>query len=730
MPPDSLRAWAKRLDRFGRPMVAKARTVLARSRPILTSRTARYAGFGFLFGMGLTLGGYLVDYYALYRALPKQLSLAIVQGLHEVTPVHFFTDGFALILAAVGGVVGWLQDRLIYYSTHLEELVTARTEELRHSEERYALAARGANDGLWDWDLMSGEVYYSPRWKHHLGLRDDEIGTDPKEWLDRVHPEDLSSLRARIESYLAGGASSLVAEYRMRHADGSYRWMLARGMAVRDGSSGKPVRMAGSQTDIDDRKKLEEQLMHWALHDPMTDLPNRTLFLDRLGQAFDRARKRKGKDSLAIIFLDVDRFKNINDSLGHFLGDQILREIAQRLVLCREGTKGEPWPGGRSQAGRGGARARPAWTIARLGGDEFTVLVEDIRSLHDATAVVRHIEGAFSDPIVVEGREHFITLSTGIVIGPAGYDRAEDLLRDADTAMYRAKAGGRGRYEVFDQKMLVLVQEQLRLETDLHRALERDQFHLRYQPIVDLNSGLLVGLEALVRWDHPERGVIEPDKFIPIAEETGLILHLGRWVLREACRQLRLWTEAMPEARELRMSVNLSLRQLYDPEFAAEAAATVADLRLDSRRVQLEITESLIMQHPKVVTRALTRLRRRGFTVSIDDFGTGHSSLSLLHRLPVDSLKIDQTFVAQLGRREEALHIIETILGLARALGLHVIAEGIETEEQLSDLQTIHCAFGQGNLFSPPVDRNQVEEMILGRTHILAPSGRRRRSAV
>src|SRR2546428_7843693 len=629
MPPDSLRAWAKRLDRFGRPMVAKARTVLARSRPILTSRTARYAGFGFLFGMGLTLGGYLVDYYALYRALPKQLSLAIVQGLHEVTPVHFFTDGFALILAAVGGVVGWLQDRLIYYSTHLEELVAARTEELRHSEERYALAARGANDGLWDWDLMSGEVYYSPRWRHHLGLRDDEIGTDPKEWLDRVHPEDLSSLRARIESYLAGGASSLVAEYRMRHADGSPPWMLARGMAVRDGNSGKPVRMAGSQTDIADRKKLEEQLMHWALHDPMTDLPNRTLFLDRLGQAFDRARKRKGKDSLAIIFLDVDRFKNINDSLGHFLGDQILREIAQRLVLCREGTKGEPWPGGRSQPGRGGARARPAWTIARLGGDEFTVLVEDIRSLHDATAVVRHIEGAFSDPIVVEGREHFITLSTAIVIGPAAYDRAEDLLRDADTAMDRAKPGGRGRYEVFDQKMLVLVQEQLRLETDLHRALERDQFHLAYQPIVDLNSGLLVGLEALVRWDHPERGVIEPDKFIPIAEETGLILHLGRWVLREACRQLRRWTEAMPEARELRMSVNLSLRQLYDPEFAAEAAATVADLRLDSRRVQLEITESLIMQHPKVVTRALTRLRRRGFTVSIDDFGTGHSSLSL-----------------------------------------------------------------------------------------------------
>jgi len=258
----------------------------------VSSKTTQYSALGFTFGLGLTCMGYLVDYYALYKVLPTTISFAMVQGLHEVTPVHFFTDGFALILAIVGGVAGRLQDRLIYHSNHLEELVAARTEALRRSQERYALAARGANDGLWDWDLLSHKIYYSPRWKQTLGLLDGEVGDDPEEWLGRVHPEDRPSLEARIQRHLAGGAAHLVAEYRMHHADGSYRWMLARGMAVRDEISGKPARFAGSQTDVDERKKMEEQLIHLALHDPLTDLPNRTLFFDRLAHAFTRARKR------------------------------------------------------------------------------------------------------------------------------------------------------------------------------------------------------------------------------------------------------------------------------------------------------------------------------------------------------------------------------------------------------------------------------------------------------
>jgi diguanylate cyclase (GGDEF)-like protein/PAS domain S-box-containing protein len=725
MRPDFRHAFEAWLERVTPALSGWHRSLTRPEPPLFRSRAARYAGVGFLFGLVLTLACYLVDYYALYHALPRRLSLAILKGLHEVTPVHFFTDGFAIVLGAVGALLGMLQDRVFFHASHLEDVVAERTEALRRSEERYALAARSANDGLWDWDLLRDRIYYSPRWRQHLGLPDAELSDDPQEWLGRVHPEDVGSVHARIASYLEGGTTSFAAEYRIRHADGTYRWMLARGAAARD-SSGRPVRIAGSQSDIDERKKLEEQLMHSALHDTMTGLPNRTLFLDRLRQAFERARQHKNEQSLAIIFLDLDRFKQINDSLGHFLGDRILKEVARRIVQCRDAG----WDGTTDLGQSASDHAARFGTVARLGGDEFTVLIEEIRSLQDATAVVSHIQEAFSQPIIVEGHEHFITLSVGIVIGPADYERAEDLLRDADTAMYRAKAGGRGRYEVFNQKMLALVREQFRLETDLHRAVERRQLRLLYQPIVDLETGLPVRFEALLRWEHPDHGLISPDRFIPIAEDTGLIRAMGLWVIREACRQLRRWRDMDRQAGDLGVSVNLSLRQLYDPRFVAEAASAAQEEKLDFRNVQLEITESLLMQHPRAVTRALARLRRRGFTVAIDDFGTGHSSLALLHRLPVDYLKIDRSFVSQLGERESARRIIETILDLAQALELSVIAEGIESPHQLLEIQEVACYLAQGNLFSPPVEAEQIERMVLDRFRFLLPARRRHRSAI
>ena len=691
----------------------------------MASRTLRYSGFGFGIGLFLTFVGYLVDFYSLYHALPERIDFSTIHGLHRVSPVHYFTDAFAFILAAVGAVAGRLQDKILYYSSHLEEIVAARTEDLRRSQERYELAARGSNDGLWDWDLATHQVYYSHRWKAALGHDEAGVGSAPEDWLGRVHPDDRPGLEARIKSHLAGATAHLVAEYRLRHADGSYRWMLARGLAVREETTQEPHRLAGSQTDIDERKRMEEQLMRLALHDPLTGLPNRTLFFDRLAHAFDRARRRRKDDSLAIIFVDIDRFKNINDSLGHSTGDRVLQVTAQRFRACIASVTGSA---GREEGERLDDRRGLAWTLARMGGDEFTVLLEDTRSLRDATRVVRALEEEFRTSIQVEGRDLYVTLSTGVVLGPGNYERPEDLLRDADTAMYRAKAGGRARCEIFDEEMLAEAHEQLRLETDLHQAVANDQLHVVYQPILELESDRLRGFEALLRWHHPERGPIPPDKFIPLAEETGLILPLGRTVFTESCRQLRHWHDLDPRFQGLTLSTNLSLRQIYSPDLEEEVAALIGEAGLDPTRLCFEITENTLIDHPKQVTQVLMRLKRRGFKVAIDDFGTGYSSLAALQNLPVDILKIDQVFVARLAESEKARRIAATIVGLALALGCEVIAEGIETEAQLKELRRLQCPLGQGFYFSSPLVGDAVETEVLARYHP-ALQGRGRREA-
>jgi PAS domain S-box-containing protein len=678
-------------------------------------RTVLFGALGFVIGVTLTAVGYVVDYYVLYDVFPKTIDFALIQGLHRVTPVHFFMDGFAPLLAAVGALVGRLQDKVVYYSNHLEDLVADRTRDLKASRERYELAARGANDGLWDWDLVSGRVYFSPRWKQAVGHVENDISETPEEWLGRVHPDDRPGLEARIRSHLAGASDHLIAEYRLRHADGSHRWMLSRGLAVRDGGTERATRMAGSQTDIDEQKRMEEQLRRLALHDALTGLPNRTLFLDRLGRAFARARHRRRSESLAIVFVDIDRFKNINDSLGHVVGDQVLKATAHRMQTCLERvTGGLRFDSDEEEVTPAGRRVF-SWTLARMGGDEFIVILDDIGSLRDASQVVRTLEEEFRQPVAVEGRDLFVTLSIGIVLGPGVYERSEDLLRDADTAMYRAKAAGRGRFEIFDEKMLARAQEQLRLETDLHQALQRDEFHVVYQPIVELASGKLRGFEALLRWHQPERGLVPPSKFIPLAEEIGLIVPLGRMMLTEACRQLHHWRDLDPAFRSLTLATNLSLRQIYTPELEEETVALVREAGLDPELLYFEITENALIEHPKQVTRILTRLKRRGFRVAIDDFGTGYSSLAVLQSLPVDILKIDQVFVKQMGTSHKARQIVATIVGLARALEHEVIAEGIENEEQVKELRRLHCTLGQGYFFSEALEGDAVETEVLAR---------------
>jgi diguanylate cyclase (GGDEF)-like protein/PAS domain S-box-containing protein len=568
----------------------------------------------------------------------------------------------------------------------VSERVRARVA-LQKSEERYALAVQGANDGLWDWDLVSNQIYYAPRWKSMLGLAEGEIGTNADEWMTRVHPDDLARLKAEMATHVLGYSPHFQHEHRMRHKDGSWRWMLSRGLAVRD-ESGRATRMAGSQTDITDRKRAEEELAVRAFYDPLTNLPNRTLFLERLGQALKRARRRKNYN-FAVLFLDLDRFKGVNDSLGHMVGDQLLVGIARRLEKC----------------------VRPGDTVARLGGDEFTILLDEIRGNEDAVFVADRIQRELSTAFVLEGQDVFTTASIGIASG-ASYEKAEDILRDSDTAMYRAKEMGRARYEVFDTELHARAVIRLQMETDLRRALERKEFRVHYQPIVTMETRRVVSFEALVRWQHPQKGLIPPGDFLPLAEETGLIIPIDLWVLREACRQTKAWQEKYPYDPPLRVSVNLSSKQFLQQGLLEQVKDALRATGLEPASLTLEITESAIMEDIRQVTALVERLKDLKVQLYLDDFGTGYSSLSYLHRFPVDTLKIHHSFVGRLGLGGDQGELVKTITELARNLKMGVIAEGVETHQQLEQLRQLRCQQVQGFLFARPLDAEAAEAIL------------------
>jgi diguanylate cyclase (GGDEF)-like protein/PAS domain S-box-containing protein len=558
-------------------------------------------------------------------------------------------------------------------------------EALRQSEERYSLAVRGANDGLWDWDLRTDRIYFSPRWKQMLGYQEHEIGDSVQEWFSRVHPDDLQHLKAEIAAHLEVLGPHFENEHRMMHRDGSYLWILSRALAVRD-HMGKAIRLVGSQTDITDRKVMEERLMHEAIHDVLTGLPNRALFTDLLARSLGRS-KRRGDYLFAILFLDIDRFKMINDSLGHMVGDQLLISIARRLEAC----------------------LRPGDTVARLGGDEFTILLEDIHDVQDATAVANRIHQDLSQPFTISGQEVFTSASIGIALSATGYNRPEELLRDADTAMYRAKAAGKATHQIFDQGMHSRAVAQLQMETSLRRAVERHEFCLYYQPTVSLKTGRLSGFEALLRWQHPERGLILPNEFIPHVEETGLIVPIGKWVFEEACKQLQIWQKEFQPY--LTISVNLSGKQFQQQELVENVRQCLREIELTQNTLMLEITESVLMERPESMTLTLEKLRSLGVQLHIDDFGTGYSSLSYLHRFPINALKIDHSFVSRMGI-DENLEIVRTIMNLARNLGMEVIAEGVETKEQVAQLKALSCDYAQGFYFSRPVESRLAQRLI------------------
>jgi diguanylate cyclase (GGDEF)-like protein len=440
-------------------------------------------------------------------------------------------------------------------------------------------------------------------------------------------------------------------------------------------------------------EETKEHFRHAAFHDSLTGLPNRAMFTELLKAEIDSSQRRD--DMFAVLFLDLDRFKNINDSLGHTHGDLLLVAFAERLERT----------------------LRPVDTLARFGGDEFAILISGMTDATDAVRVAQRIQDELSQPFVLDKNSAFATASIGIALSSSGYDRPEDILRDADIAMYRAKENGKARYELFDHGMHARAVSRLQLESDLRQAIERKEFCVYYQPIVSLQTGRLAGFEALVRWNHPRRGLVSPADFIPVAEETGLIVPIGEWVLNEACVHIRQWQIDSPSHRNLSLSVNLSARQVAQPDLLDRIKEALGQSKLNPHCLKLEITESVVMENAEAAALMFKQLRSLGVQLSIDDFGTGYSSLSYLHRFPLNYLKIDRSFVMRLTTDNDNA-IVRTISTLARNLGMEVIAEGIETEEQHQQLKMLGCEYGQGYLFSRPVDNKSV-------AHLLAQDSKR-----
>ncbi len=568
----------------------------------------------------------------------------------------------------------------------------AAEEALLDSEVRYALISRAANDGIWDWDMPSGRVYYSSRWKEILGLAPHERVSDIESWLARVHPEDIERLRAQIADHIAGKTPQLDCEYRIRHGDGRYCWMQCRAIALRN-NLGEPIRMAGSQSDITLRKTYESNLLNAAYEDRLTGINNRAFFTHLV----DTRNTGLSIDRTAILLFNVDQFRRINDSLGSGAGDALLIAVARRLA----------------------AKVKPEDALSRLGADEFAVWLQDVRDHAAAYEIAETMLVDLTPPFTLGDVEMPVGISIGIAAPTLG-DAATgtDLLRNARLALDRAKLMGGGRAELFDEALLRETHLKRRLTKDLTNADRQGQIFFEYQPLVSLLSdgtNAVAGFEALMRWRHPELGLIPPVRFIPLAEEAGLIGPLGIFAIECATQELTRWLDLGPLPDGFSVSVNLSTRQISDRTGVMRLHALLDRLPVRPDLLTLEITESVLMSDPEAMAQVLQDLRARGVRLALDDFGTGYSSLSYLHRFPLDMLKIDRSFISRMMHSPEALRLVRSIIELAHDLGLSVTAEGVETGEEAERLRALGCDKAQGYHFSRPVSSDQAASLLMKR---------------
>jgi len=608
------------------------------------------------------------------------LDLAISRHLARLS--HRLDLLFSFALAGATAVLAIICGVVFRASRKKDELEVATLK----SEYRFRQAMEAVSEGLWDRDVATDRLYFNPAFWRMLDYDPEVMAGTSEAWSALLHPDDREQALACNQACVEGPQDDFETEFRLKTRDGSWKWILSRGRVVSRDDKGRALRIMGTHVDITARKRYEERLTHMATHDELTGLANRALLLDRTERAIQVAR-RSGR-LVAVLLLDLDRFKVINDSIGHAFGDKVLCSIARRLE----------------------SMVKEADTVARLGGDEFVLLLTDIERPEDVGQLATTVLENLTAPFTIDGREVILTASIGISLSPRDSEEGPTLLRDADIAMYRAKKNDRNTFAFYSQEMNRQIIKALELEGELRQALEHREFCLYYQPKVDLKSGQVVGCEALIRWHHPERGLVSPADFIPLAEETGLIVPLGLWVLMEACRQARDWHQEGFES--LNVAVNLSARQFHRGDLAKVLEDVLRDMDLSPHLLELELTESMVMEAPEAAKRTMLALKDLGVSLSLDDFGTGYSSLNYLRRFPVDCLKIDRSFIRDVIADPGGASMVASIIDIAHNLGLSTVAEGVETEEQLAFLRGCGCDVMQGYLFSPPVPAAQFTTLL------------------